>query len=461
MNNEEIKVKKEEFSKKLEKQSPEIKDFIIRLAKIQSVSTKPGFDNELEKSAEFVRDELMKVGIENAKIVRSKKPNGEMGNPAIVGRKVVDPNLPTITLYAHHDVVDIGDLSKWSIKDPFDPVVKGDKIIGRGVADDGAGIISHIFSLKLFEGKFPCNIAVVIEGEEETGSLSFKNIIEENKEMVKGDVFIVADSGKMTPKTPTISSSSRGVGIANIEVKIGDKALHSGMFGGPILDANILLARLVAKMHNDKGELVIPGFTHGDSEKFPDIDIEEDFRKVTGLIDSYKLSDKPNIMSRIGIYPSISVIGIDCLSTNDAINIISPRAKMRVSFRLNPLQAGAEAGPLLEKFVKDNEEFGAEYKVEVIDSGTGHTADLTTENAKRFLEGYQAAYENDLFDFPLGGGLPLSNEYKTVFPESTVIATGVEDYVSEAHGENENISFSEVIDNILSQTLGIYTFAKK
>ena len=226
-----------------------------------SVSAKGITGEHMRSSAEFVAEELTKVGID-ARVVQSTNADGTPGAFEVVGSRIVDETAPTVLLYAHHDVQPVPDPTAWDT-DPFTGVERDGRLYGRGSADDGGGIAIHSGALHALGDDLKVNIKVFIEGEEEMGSPSFIPFIEAHKEEFESDLIIVADSGNWSDRIPSLTTSLRGNTDLDVTVKVLEHPVHSGQFGGPILDSNTLAAMLIASMYNDKGELAVPGIEGG------------------------------------------------------------------------------------------------------------------------------------------------------------------------------------------------------
>ena len=227
-----------------------------------SISAKGITADHMKRSAEFVAEELSKVGV-NAQVVQSHNPNGTPGAWEVIGSKIVDEDAPTVLLYAHHDVQPVPDASAWNT-DPFVGTVIDTRLYGRGSADDGGGIAIHSGALQALGDDLKVNIKVFVEGEEEMGSPSFIPFIEEHKDEFDSDVIIVADSGNWSAEIPSLTTSLRGNTDIDVHVKALHHPVHSGQYGGPILDANTLAAMLIASMYDEHGDLAVPGVASED-----------------------------------------------------------------------------------------------------------------------------------------------------------------------------------------------------
>src|SRR5215218_9374235 len=246
---------------------------------------------QLDRSAEAVAALVRGCGIDDVRILRCDKEDGTPGGPAVVARRPAGEGRPTILLYAHHDVQPPGDPALWSTE-PFAAVERDGRLYGRGAADDKAGIMAHIAAYravsKVLGEELGIGVTFFIEGEEEAGSPTFRPFLEAHRELLRADVIVVADSSNWKVGVPALTTSLRGLVDGTIEVQVLEHAVHSGMFGGPVLDAPTLLARLIATLHDDDGNVAIPGLVATDitSVDFP----EADYRADASVLDGVRLA---------------------------------------------------------------------------------------------------------------------------------------------------------------------------
>mgnify|MGYP000963794858 CR=1 FL=1 len=224
---------------------------------LQSISAKGITAEHMKRSAEFVADELRLVGVDT-KVVQASNADGTPGAWEVIGSHIVSPDAPTVLLYAHHDVQPVPDPAEWNT-DPFVATEIDGRLYGRGSADDGGGIAIHSGALKALGDDLNVNIKVFIEGEEEMGSPSFIPFIEAHRDEFAADVIIVADSGNWSADIPSLTTSLRGNTCVDVTVQGLEHPVHSGQYGGPILDSNTLAAMLIASMYDENGDLAVPG----------------------------------------------------------------------------------------------------------------------------------------------------------------------------------------------------------
>src|SRR3954469_14683515 len=298
------------------REMPGVRADLERLVRIPSIAFE-GFDHsQVDRSAGGVAECLRGCGLDT-QIVR------EGGRPAVIGRKAAPAGAPTVLLYAHHDVQPAGDPANWT-GEPFEPTERDGRLYGRGAADDKAGVMTHVAALRAFGDELPVGVVVFVEGEEEYGSDSLDDIIKAHLDELRSDVIVIADSGNWDIGQPALTTSLRGLVNLFAEVKVLKSAVHSGMFGGPVPDALMTLARLLSTLHDDDGEVAVDGLIgrEGASVDYP----EDRFRHEGGVLDGVQLIGHGTITDRIWTKPSISVLGLDAPRTLEAANALQPTA---------------------------------------------------------------------------------------------------------------------------------------
>ena len=153
------------------------------------------------------------------------------GAPAVVARREAPTGAPTVLLYAHHDVQPTGDRSLWE-SEPFEPTERGERLFGRGAADDKAGIAAHLAALRAHGSELPVGVTVFVEGEEEVGSPTLEAFLSEHQEMLRADVIVIADSANWDVGVPALTTSLRGLVGMEVELSTLTHGVHSGMWGG-------------------------------------------------------------------------------------------------------------------------------------------------------------------------------------------------------------------------------------
>ena len=419
---------------------------------LAAVSAKGIAGEHMQKSAQYVAGVLREVGID-ARVEQSTNPDGTPGAFEVVGSRIVNPSAPTVLLYAHHDVQPVPDPSEWETN-PFEGTERDGRLYGRGSADDGGGIAIHYGALRALSDDLRVNIKVFIEGEEEMGSPSFIPFIESHKDEFESDVIIVADSGNWSAEIPSLTTSLRGNTDVDVKVKVLGHQVHSGQFGGPILDAYTLASMLIASLYNEAGDLAVPGIEAEEPVGGLQRDLDEaQVRADASVVDSYKLAGTGSLAARMWTKPSLTVIGMDAHPVEGSFNVIAHETKLRLSLRTAPSQRPEEAQKALCDFLVSHAPFGAEVTVEPIDNGMGWAMDPDAVATKDALASMRDAFGVEPVNKGEGGSIPFIPELQRIFPKAQVLVTGPEDPKSNAHSPNESISLSGLRGNIVTEAL--------
>lgn len=429
---------------------PKTVDFLKELVKIPSVSSLPKHVADLVRSADFIADELQKIGFE-AHVATVKDPKTEqVSRPAILGEKTGPKGAPTVLLYAHHDVMPGEGQTGWNTE-PFVPVEKDGRLYGRGASDDGAGIALHLAALRAWGDELPVTVKIFIEGEEEVGSPTFQNFLECYRDFMEADVIIVADSSNWDARTPALTAGLRGVLIADVKVRTLSHAVHSGEFGGAVLDALTSLCRLIGTLHTETGEVAVPGLVrkYEADVVYPEPDLREQVGTVAGL----QLIGKGDLASRMWTQPTITVIGVDCPDIANSANILIPEATARISMRIAPGEDPRHAGVALAEYLKAHAPFGAEVTVDVREYGPAYAADLDAAVMKLMHSALTDAFGEESVNIGVGGSIPFIATFQELFPHAQILVTGVEDPLCQAHSENESQDLEELKAAVIAEAL--------
>lgn len=409
---------------------------------------------QLDRSAEAVAALATAAGFPDVAVHRALKEDGTPGGPAVVARRAAADGKPTVLLYAHHDVQPPGDPALWE-SEPFVAVERDGRLYGRGAADDKAGIMVHLSAsaavAKVLGDELGLGVTLFIEGEEEAGSPTFRTFLEEHQAELEADVIIVADSSNWKVGIPALTTSLRGLVDGVVEVRVLDHAVHSGMFGGPVLDAPTLLARLISTFHDERGNVAIEGLvSHDDS----DVDMpEEDFRADASVLPGVQLAGEGSLTSRIWTKPALSIIGIDAPSIEVASNTLLPTARAKFSLRIAPGQDPQAAMKAVEEHVKAHAPFGAQVTFTPGEMGNPFAVDMESPAATAMMAALAEAWGTGSVGTGIGGSIPFIAELVEVYPKAQILVTGVEDPDSRAHSANESLHIEEFRKAILAEAL--------
>ncbi|MEY3029435.1 MAG: hypothetical protein RL198_832 [Actinomycetota bacterium] len=442
----------EAVSEETELAFPQAIGLLGQLVKIPGIAWDAFDPQHLTASARRVQDELESLNFFDwVELRTAKRPDGHDGSPAVIARRAGAPDAPHVLLYAHHDVQPPGNEGDWQ-SPPFEATLKGDRIYGRGAADDKAGVVTHVTSIRVLQrvaANLRIGITVFIEGEEEAGSPSFQQFLEENKSDLQADLIVVADSANLSQDTPSLTSSLRGLVSQVVTLRTLDHAVHSGVFGGPAPDAFLAMTKLLASLHDSKGRVAVAGLASADAAS---IDYSEaQFRAESGMLPGTQLISDDISQSLWGS-PAITVIGIDYPSVETSSNTLHPAVSAKISVRIAPNQDPQEALSALQTHLRTHTPFGAELILGKTELGMGYyaTAGWASESARAAL---RLAWNSEEQSVGMGGTIPFIADLQHLFPEAQVIVTGVEDSDSRAHSPNESQHIPTLRRAILAQSL--------
>ena len=432
---------------------PALRDDLEALVRIPSVSA-PAFDQaHVAASAEAVAELLRGVGLDDVQILTAGG-----SRPAVVARRQAPEGAPTVLLYAHHDVQPPGNEADW-VSDPFVPTERDGRLYGRGAADDKAGIIAHLGALRALGEDLAVGVTVFVEGEEEIGSPFFAEFLYANLDLLRADVIVVADSANWKVGVPGLTTSLRGLVDCEVELTVGSHAIHSGMFGGPVLDAVTLLSRLIATLHDDAGNVAVAGLSHAPD---PTVDYDEaDFRADSGVLDSVTLAGTGPISARLWTRPALSVIGFDAPSVALSSNTIVPRATAKLSMRIPAGQDTAAALSALSEHLVSHAPFGAQVVVRDGELGQAFQSPVDSAAMRSARAAFAEAWGTEPVDIGLGGSIPFIADLLEAFPAAAILVTGVEDPDSRAHGANESVHLGELEKVVLAEALLLAALAEQ
>jgi cysteinylglycine-S-conjugate dipeptidase len=407
-----------------------------RLVRIPSIGY-PGYDPaHVRASADATRELLHDAGLEDVRIL---EPGG---HPAVFGRLPGPEGAPTVLLYAHHDVQPEGDPDAWT-SPPFEPQVRDGRLYGRGAADDKAGVAIHAAALRALRGQLPCTVKVIVEGEEECSTAHLPALVEGNAELLRADVAVIADGGNHRTGVPTIGTSVRGVTDCTVQVDVLPVAQHSGSNGGPIPDAITALARILATLHDDRGDVAIPGLHRFPWEGTPIS--EEEFREESRVFPEIELIGTGPLADRLLSKPAVAVLGLDAPRVAESSNQIVPTARARVSLRLAPGQDPADARDRLVAHLRAAAPWGVRVRIEAAEAGMGYLVDPTTDAYAAMRDALADAFDGaEVIAMGSGGSIPLVPMLARTFPGIQVLITGAGDHVSNYHSIDESVDLADL-----------------
>jgi len=410
---------------------PSVRADLERLVRIPSVSADPAAAPYLAESSHAVAALLSEAGLPEVDIVAV--PNGQ---PAVLARRPAPPGAPTVLLYAHHDVQPAGDRAGWD-SDPFEPAERDGRLYGRGAADDKAGVAVHLAALRAHGDRLPVGVTVLVEGEEEIGSPTLTEFLDTYSGRLRADAVVFADAANWTTDVPSLTTTLRGGTSLVIQVQTLDHGVHSGQYGGPVPDALTALCRVLACLHDERGDVAVPGLVRGSADP---LDLTEPrLRAEAGLLDGVQLTGTGGLTGRLWAGPAVAVIGLDAPPVDQASNTLIPAARAKVSMRIAPGDDPARARDALAAHLRAHAPWGVHVTVQpgaAIAPYAARTGGRAYHAARAALA---EAWGRPALDIGAGGSIPFVTGYAAIVPDAEILVTGVEDPDTRAHGANESL----------------------
>jgi acetylornithine deacetylase/succinyl-diaminopimelate desuccinylase-like protein len=431
---------------------PAVRADLERLVRIPSVSADPAQAPQLRISAAEVAALLRRAGLPEVELLTV-----EGGQPAVLARRAGPPGAPTVLLYAHHDVQPTGDAADWD-SDPFEPAERDGRLYGRGAADDKAGIAVHLAALRAHGDELPVGVIVLVEGEEEIGSPTLVPFLEAYRERMRADVVVFADAVNWTADVPSLTTTLRGGSSVVVEVRTLDHGVHSGLYGGPVPDALTALCRMLATLHDERGDVAVPGLFRGHADP---LDLTEaQLRADAGVLEGVQLTGTGGLTERLWAGPAIAVIGIDAPSVDAASNTLIPSARAKVSMRIAPGDDAARASAALADHLRAHAPWGVRVTVQPGAEAAPFVAAAGGPAYAAARSALTQAWGRPAIDIGTGGSIPFVTAYARLFPDAEILVTGVEDPDTRAHGANESLSLAVFERACLAEALLLRNLAK-
>ena len=424
---------------------PGVRADLERLVAIPSVSADAGAARHVEASAEEVARQLRAAGMPEVEVVSAAG-----GLPAVLARRPGPPGSPTVLLYAHHDVQPPGDPRDWA-SEPFSPTERAGRLYGRGAADDKAGVAVHCAALRALGDDLDVGVVVLVEGEEEIGSPTLPALLEAHRDRLAADVLVLADSTNWRVGVPALTTTLRGGVNVLVEVRTLHHAVHNGVYGGAVPDALTALARLLATLHDERGDVAVAGLARASADP---LDLtEERLRADAGLLDGVELVGTGPLTARLWTAPALSVIGIDAPPTETAGMVLVPAARARLTLRIAPDDDPVAARQALVSHLEEHAPWGAQVTVTAGAPVTPFRADTSGPAYAAARSAYAEAWGVAPVETGVGGSIGFLAPFARAFPDAEVLITGVEDPDTRAHAPDESLHLGDFARACLAEAL--------
>ncbi|HEV2223725.1 MAG TPA: dipeptidase [Candidatus Acidoferrales bacterium] len=427
----------------------ELKDFL----RIPSVSTKSEHKPDIARAAQWVADRLHGAGFSGVDIIPTKM------HPLIVAESLEASGKPTILFYGHYDVQPAEPLELWT-SPPFDPTVRGGNLYGRGTADDKGQVHIHLKALEALqksEGKLPLNVKVIIEGEEEVGSVNLWDFVTKNKDRLRADALVVSDTSMLARGVPSITYGLRGLNYYQVEITGPSQDLHSGVFGGAVPNPITILAEMIAKLHDKNFHVTVPGFyddvaTLSAKERKALNALpwkESEFRKTVGAPGLSGEKGFTNV-ERLWCRPTLELNGIwGGYMGEGSKTVIPSKAFAKISTRLVPNQNPAKIAKQVERHIRALLPKTVHCKFELLSTGKPWVASYTHPIFQKAIHALENGFGKKAVFIREGGSIPFVTQMHDTFKVPCVLlGFGLPD--ENAHAPDEHISLDNYFGGIKS-----------
>lgn len=436
----------------IESHSERFLEELFGLIRIPSVSSQENHKADMQLAAVYWQRILMEAGTDKATIYQTE------GNPVVYAEKIIDLAKPTILVYAHMDVMPAEPLEKWK-SDPFDPVVSGGRIWGRGANDDKGQSFIHAkaFEYLVRTNQLPCNVKFMIEGEEEIGSKHLGKFCETYREMLRSDIILVSDTSMIASDIPSITTGLRGLAYWEVEITGPDRDLHSGLFGGAVANPINELCKLIAAMTDDQNRITIPGFYDDvvevstlERQKLAEIPFSEEKYKSALQVEQLQGENGYSTTERTGIRPTFDVCGIWGGYTGEGSKTILPsKAYAKISTRLVPNQDHEKIGQMFKSYFESIAPKSVRVEVKIHHGGQGYLCPIDHPAYAAAEKAIASVFGKSPIPVRSGGSIPIVAAFERILGVKTILmGFGLE---SDAiHSPNENFSLENFYNGIRS-----------
>jgi acetylornithine deacetylase/succinyl-diaminopimelate desuccinylase-like protein len=346
--------------------------------KIPAISSEAAHDADMVKNAEHLLTNLRALGADSAELWPTK------GHPAVFAEWNHAPGKPTLLIYGHHDVQPIDPLGEW-ITPPFEPAIRDGRMWGRGVVDDKGQVHIHVKAIESFlktRQKLPINIKLIVEGEEEIGSMNLDELMREKAARLTSDFVCVSDTAMFGRGIPSLCVGLRGLMYLEVHVEGPATDLHSGSFGGGVQNPVNALAKMIGRLHDDQGRILVPGFydkvvelTAAERKEIAGLPFDEkEWLASTGA--TAAVGEKGySTLERVWARPTLDCNGIGGgFQGEGAKTIIPARVVAKISCRLVPHQEPEEIARQVGEYLEKIAPPGVRVKVVYLHGGRPYLA---------------------------------------------------------------------------------------
>jgi acetylornithine deacetylase/succinyl-diaminopimelate desuccinylase-like protein len=415
----------------------------LEFLRIPSISALPERAADCRTAAEWVAAQLRAMGVEHVEVSETG------GHPIVYGDWLHAASRTTVLVYGHYDVQPVDPIDEWETA-PFEPFIRGDRVVGRGAADDKGQIHIHLRATEALlatRGALPVNLKFVFEGEEESSSIHLDPWLRANRERLGADVAVISDTGFFDGNLPAITIGLRGLQYVQIDVTGSPHDLHSGSYGGAVQNPANALAAIVAGLKGPDGRIRVPGFYddvvplgEADRAAFAALPFDEDvYRESLGLAALFGEAGFTTLERR-GARPTLDVNGMwGGFQGEGSKTIIPAHAHAKVSCRLVANQDPDRIFELLRAYVLEIAPPGVRVEVRNLGGGRPSLTPIDHPATQAAARALLATFGRDPLFIREGGSIPICASFETILGLPTVLL-GFTPPDDNAHAPNESMS---------------------
>jgi acetylornithine deacetylase/succinyl-diaminopimelate desuccinylase-like protein len=425
----------------------ELFDFL----RIPSVSTDPASAGKVREAADWLAAQLTAAGCTESEVWETE------GHPVVYGAWRGAEGAPTVLVYGHYDVQPEDPVELWDTP-PFEPDIRNGKLFARGSVDDKGQLYVHVKALEATlatQGTCPVNVVYLIEGEEEVGSPNVEAVVRHHLDRLRCDAVVVSDTTMFAPGVPSLCNGLRGLAYLEVEVQGPNRDLHSGMFGGAVVNPAEALASMLAACRNEDGSVAIPGFY--DAVQEVPLEEREDWKKLPFSAEDYRrslevdalmTSPAQSPLEALWAHPALDINGMLSGFTGEGAKTVLPaKAMAKVSMRLVANQDPEAIADAFEQYMHDVAPAGVKVTINRHHGGNPWSAPREHPILQAAARALERAFGAETVFIREGGSIPLVDTLQQLFGVPTVMmGLGLPD--ENAHAPNENLDLGNFFGGI-------------
>src|SRR3990172_4070160 len=444
----------------------ELKEFL----RFPSISTNPENKKDVLACAEYAKKHLESIGMENVKIMPTGTLPQAGGHPVVYADWLhAGSGKPTILIYGHYDVQPVDPVELWT-SPPFEAEIRGENIFARGSADDKGQVFIHFKALEshlTINKSLPVNIKMIVEGEEEIGSINLGSFLEQNKELLKCDVVVISDTAMYDKDVPAIGYALRGLCYMQVEVTGPNRDLHSGQYGGAVENPVNALANMITKLKDEKGRILIDGFyddvlpvSEKERGEFSKLLFSDDDYMNNLDVDELFGEEGYSTLERLWVRPTLDCNGIWGGFTGEGAKTVLPsKAYAKISMRLVPNQDPDKIEKLFTDYIKKIAPKSVKVKTIGLHHGKAAVTPIDSNWIKAAYDALKEGFGKEPVFIREGGSIPIVVTFKEVHgADSVLLGFGLPD--ENAHSPDEHLNLNNFYKGIITTSIFYYKLAK-